>query len=325
MTITSPDTKTLQRWVKNLLQLLLLLAIFWFVSQSLTEQFRQIEDEPLDVDVALLVLALVGMVAGYGVVPYGSWVALNDLGHRYPRAQIYRIYYLSNIAKYLPGSIWGQIGRAYLYQQAGIPALTGVVAVIWEMILMLSAGGLCALLSLRMVREYIPDILVAAALVLAFLLLLLMLLLFRLPTLRREVSRLPLPRRLRDLMTNDGLWLTLPQAIRIGGIYMVAWFTIGLSLNVLVAAFVDFDPAWIPELIGLYMLGWWFGYVVFFAPGGIGVRDGILILGLAVILNDPLPAVIAVVARIIWIVTEVFWAALFSAIGVYRHRQSQPR
>jgi uncharacterized membrane protein YbhN (UPF0104 family) len=40
-------------------------------------------------------------------------------------------------------------------------------------------------------------------------------------------------------------------------------------------------------------------------PGGIGVRDGILIAGVGIFASEPIPLVAAVLARICWTVAEL--------------------
>jgi len=96
---------------------------------------------------------------------------------------------------------------------------------------------------------------------------------------------------------------------------------IGLSFSGMVYAVVPvFEAAWWLELAGLYMGTWVVGFLVFFTPGGIGVRDVLIGLGISIILGDPLPTIIAILARITWTIAEISNLLLASGLTLLLQR-----
>ena len=57
-------------------------------------------------------------------------------------------------------------------------------------------------------------------------------------------------------------------------------------------------------------MAWAIGFLVFLTPGGLGVREGALALLLAPFLPSPLPAVVALLARLWWTVAELISVAI---------------
>ncbi len=88
-------------------------------------------------------------------------------------------------------------------------------------------------------------------------------------------------------------------------IYLFDWASVGCVLVFLYLAFVDtpLTPAITCLLLGANALGMIVGFFAFFAPGGLGVREGVIvaILTLAMPLSDA--ALLAVLLRL-WLTTS---------------------
>ena len=61
-------------------------------------------------------------------------------------------------------------------------------------------------------------------------------------------------------------------------------------------------------IIGYYAVAYLFGFIAVFAPAGIGVREGILLLALPAYISPPMGVIIVSTNRIIYIITEVVLA-----------------
>jgi uncharacterized membrane protein YbhN (UPF0104 family) len=133
------------------------------------------------------------------------------------------------------------------------------------------------------------------------------------PRWRTRVLMLPMPESLRRHLAREDLWLTLPQFLWMLVLYVGCWLLIGFAFGMMVFAISPaFKNSWWPQLIGLYMGAWLVGFVIIFTPGGIGPRDLLLGLGLSLLLNDPLPTVAAILARILWTLAEITGVLLTS-------------
>jgi hypothetical protein len=107
---------------------------------------------------------------------------------------------------------------------------------------------------------------------------------------------------LSNRLPDFDLQLTLPNIVATLLTYVLAWIILGLSFMLMVRAT---GGAWNIYTIGLFAGGWAVGFLSILTPGGIGIRDGILIIGVGIFANDPIPLVAAILARICWTVAEV--------------------
>lgn len=287
------------RWfsrAKPLLQAVFLGVLLLFVGQSIAGQWASVEDAArIEIRWPLLLTAQVGTLAGLGLLPMGAWLTLRFIGFPLKSQVVWRVFFVSNMAKYLPGSVWALPGRAFLYQRNRLDAAVSITAVVWEVALMCAGAGIAALLSVRLMAHYVPP----SALLLGGIVAALVCggLFFLMQARGRSVLARVFPQEMR---------LTLPQILVVALVYCLSWVCIGLSFACLVAAVSPGLAAihWF-ELAGLYSGAWLVGFLAFFAPGGIGVRDGLLTLGVGVLLAAPLPLVTAVLARLMWTVAEV--------------------
>ena len=73
------------------------------------------------------------------------------------------------------------------------------------------------------------------------------------------------------------------------------------------------DAFLLPLAIGTYVLAWIIGFLAFFTPGGLGVRETVLVLMLNLYLPVYISAVLAILSRVWWIIGELVWV-LFSFV-----------
>lgn len=297
------------------LQLILAVVVVIFVTQYLSEQWAQVQADPPRVDWGILVLSQFGLTIGLGMLPLGSWAILRALDSPLPIVIVWRAFFLANIAKYLPGSIWALPGRAFLYQRAGVSTGRSVVAVFWEVLIMIFSAGTLAIFASRLVADTIPETVFILLVILFVLCFVVGLTILYSSRFKSAISRLPVPKIINRLMENRALWLSPRHIIQVTLYDWLAWVLIGVSFAGMVYAISpNFEARLWLELPALYAGAWLVGFLVIIAPGGIGVRDFLLTVGLSVFLDDPLPAVIAIVARIAWTLAEVTGVLLVSLV-----------
>lgn len=305
-----------RRVIARAVQIIFFIVLLVFIGVYLRDQLAQLRDNPLTVDWTILILAQIGMTIGLGLLPWGSLLVLHHLGEAQSPIVVWRAFFISNIAKYLPGSIWALPGRMFLYQRAGVPTAKSVIAVFWEVVLMVAGAGITSLLSLRLVIHYLPAPFVFLGLVGGTLLLIGMMAGLRSQAFMRWLNKRRLPSIVRRLLDRPDLWLSLPQILTVTAVYIAAWIVIGFSFAGMVYAIApEISATNVLEIIGLYAGTWMIGFLIIFTPGGIGVRDVLIALGLAVFLHTPIPATAAIIARIGWTLAEIVGVALTSLIA----------
>ena len=142
-------------WIRRLAQAVLAIAILYFMIVYLQDQWEQIEDDPPTVNLAVLALAQLGIVVGMvGIQPIGTLLAIRGLDGRLNAAEVWQAFFIGQIAKYLPGSLWSLPSRGFLYNQRGLPAKNSFEVVLWETGLAVVAAAILFIGALPMLWGY---------------------------------------------------------------------------------------------------------------------------------------------------------------------------
>ncbi len=206
------------------------------------------------------------------------------------------IYALSQLGKFLPGSIWHFVGRVLLYRGEGLAAKDGAKLLVIENFWLLSSALLlgaaaCAerLLSLSgglPALGFTPPFWMIAATILA-----------------AWLALLPAGTRL-FVSRFAGHPISTP---RVFVLQALVWTALGLSFWVLLPAEVRQVETLVPAL-GAFALGWVAGYLVPFAPAGVGVREAVIVALMAEVV--PIPVAIAAAS-----VNRLLYTAIDLALG----------
>jgi uncharacterized integral membrane protein len=182
-----------------------------------------------------------------------------------------RVWLLSSMAKYVPGKIWALAGLAVMSERQGVPAWAAAgSAVLLQLMSLGTAAAIVAITGLA-VGGRIPGPLglglFAAAMAGVSLLVIWP------PLTRRVVGRLA---PAADVTHVPGVGPLLYGAAANCG----AWLAYGAAFYVLAGATLPYAPLGFPEAVGAYTASYVAGVLAPFAPGGLGVREGILVLAL---------------------------------------------
>jgi len=226
-----------------------------------------------------------------------------------------RVWFLSQMGKYVPGKVWYAMGRLYLSRESGLGIVPATASTLLEILLVLLSAGAVFLVSLplwpspaRGELVWIPIAVVLLALLVHPKIFALLLGLAA-RALRREVP----PVRL----TWSGLaWNTAR--------YAGSWILYGAGIDFLLRG-IRMDgasaeialgaPGRILFIAGSAAVAWSLGFLSLFAPGGLGVREASFAYCLSMHLAAPLPVLLALVARLWIVVGEVGSAAVGWRLG----------
>jgi hypothetical protein len=185
-------------------------------------------------------------------------------------------YSMADVAKYLPGGIWGFAGRLGLYKGGGISLRRGGRALTAETVLLLvfSLGLGAVALALHRAGEW----LLQAAIVLGYL------------AAMFAVTRLALPR-----LTSMRLTVVVAQQT-------LAWIFFGGSFALLITAHAHEIAAW----LGVFDIGFAAGTAAIFAPSGLGVREAVVgwLAGRDMLVAVRTAVEVTIVHRLIWMVAD---------------------
>lgn len=208
--------------------------------------------------------------------------------------EAFRIYNLSQIGKYLPGSIWQFVGRAAAYRNLGAGYASIRDALICES-LWIVAGALT--IGVTFVGTAAISLLVngLSTFVLWWL------------GVGLAIGGFG---AVAALLWNRGVMMRYARLARPPGRAIVAqgciWLLLGLAFWVLArASGLSIAPSF---AIGLFALGYAIGFLVPIAPAGLGIRDGILTLGLMPYLSAGEALAVTVMARLIYLFVDLLLA-----------------
>jgi uncharacterized membrane protein YbhN (UPF0104 family) len=293
-----------RRWGRPLLTTLLLAAALAFLYHTAATNWRDLEGFEWRVDPLVLLASVATHVA---VLAWGVWIWSRVLRQFGAASAGYRrllgIWSLANITRYIPGAVWQFLTTAHLARGAGLPGVLGLTSLLVHVGFTLLAATLIAAWTLPV--ELLLGIGPSGALLLRVVALAAALAAIH-PRVLNGGLRL-VPRALgREVLVWHGSW---SGSLGLLGLALFSWILYGFSFYLFLHALTPLPLASIPALTGVNALSFLAGYLVVFAPGGIGVRESAMTLLLTSLLPPGVAAVFAVASRLWSIVAEVTLAA----------------
>jgi len=295
----------------------LLAAVLYFVGRALAERLMAVEWASVHVEPWFAFLAAACLVAA----GLGAAVLLRALLVPFCKpptlARLIPTAWITPMGRYLPGKAASVVGAVWMLRKQGVPGAVAASVVAIRQGLSIATGLSIAvpLIVLGPVARRLP---VAGALCLALLGLGVVALhpkVFGAATgfLLRKLGKQPLARipQLREYARPLALMLML-------------WLLQGLSLWFTVRALTEVEMATsqIAVMVQAMALAATIGFLSFFAPAGLGVREGILLLTLSPSLGPKNAAIVTVAVRLVQTAVEVCLAAA-GLICLWAQRQRQ--
>jgi glycosyltransferase 2 family protein len=294
----APRTRRWKRPAAVAARIAALGVLCFFVGWALLDRLRQVEWASLDIAWTLLLASLGVQVVG---MVLWAWAFHGLLGRltRPPRAlTTFAAAWLSRLGKYVPGKVASVLGAVWLLRSRGVAPATVLGASVLQQALWAVLGLLAALpLTLwEPVRREMPLAWVGCLAVGAAGLACLhpRVFLAMANGLLSRVGVAPLtPGRGARLYG----WAAGAMVINIG--------LAGTSLWLIARALFPIDIAMLPLCVAAATLSAVVGYLVLFAPAGLGVREGVMLVLLTPVVGAGPAAVVTVVSRLIQTVVEL--------------------
>jgi uncharacterized membrane protein YbhN (UPF0104 family) len=256
-------------------------------------------DHPVPLDEAngpLLILALAG--SGLAMAAYGAvWPStIRALGSEPPRGLL-ACFFAGQLGKYLPGGAWQYVGRTALATRRGVPLQAAAGS--------LGIEALCSLIAAVLVSSFM---LADDGWRLAYPL---VILLVGVATMS-WASRLAFVRR----------FVADPRSLDAAArSYLAVFILFGFAFWLTADALYNVPAADLPWYIGAYAAAWAAGFVVVFAPGGLGVREAVLVALLRGRLGESEAIVLAATSRIAFTLVDLAGGSV--ALFALRRRPAQ--
>ncbi len=281
-----------------------------FLGWQLARDWDEIRAAAEQLSAGSLVLSFAAAVAGLGCTALAWRTLLGGLGSPLPVGAAGRVFFLSQIGKYLPGSVWPYLAQVRLGRQYEVPVARSATAGVTFVLLHLLTGLVLG----------VPRVLLGDALDQRF-----VLALWTLPVLAvvlhpRVLARLTLlaGRVMRVEVTTARLpWRALALAV---AWLLGAWLLYGVALAALVDPFDPLTPGSLGLLTSSYALAWSVGFlgaalVVVAAPAGLGFREIALFAALSGVVPAGAAALVVLMSRVLMTLADLGWAVLAAGRG----------
>ena len=302
--VVPPRRSTRQRSV-DVLRVAVLLIILGAVAYALWRNWEEVRSDLGRLDAVTLAGATALALLSPFLTVLGWRVLLRDLGSRLHIAPASGVFFVGQLGKYLPGSVWSVVVQTEMAARLGVPrrrtAVCGLLCIGLSALTSLIAG--LPALPLLLTRGQVTAPWWSVPLLIAVLLPLLWPPLLN-AGIRRVLRLLGRPPLEHDL----GAGAVAHSSVWFAG----SWFAGGLSVWVLAWALAPEDaPFGELALVAVsgYLLAAGIGMFSIIVPAGVGVRDGVLVLLLATQMPFSAAAAVVVVARFLTVVGDVVWAA----------------
>ena len=265
---------SVKKWGRRGLGALVTLAIFFWILRPVFNRWDDVKYQVEKTNWAHVLLASAAFAAFLLVFRVSSWrMILRGLGYRLPLAAATRIWSSSELARYIPGGIWQVVGRVYLVRPYGVSGTSCSTSQILELTIFLLANVLLAIgcltwFGFKQMHARAQGWLILIALLAPLLVALMHPKVFYGIT-NAILSRMGKPRVEAKLRFR--LLLGLLGWAMLGLLWqsMAIWYITTKPLD------LQFTKWWV--VAGAYCLAWCAGFLAFWAPGGLGVREAVFV------------------------------------------------
>jgi glycosyltransferase 2 family protein len=303
-------------------------VVLWAVGRHVLRTWGDLADHQSTLQLEPVGLAVAGLLYLAGLSAYGVFYESILRASATPIRLVpaLRAYVVSHLGKYVPGKAMVVVMRAGLSMPFGARGSTAAIATFYETLVMMAAGGLVAAAGFAMAGDSgrvtfampgwgpVELSMYRLAALSGLGLGLVMLVVVAPPVFGRlaglislpipGVGREALPRLSGGLLAKGLAWSA------------IGWVLLGLSQLAVVRAIEP--PALaklphsdqVPVIVAAVALATVAGFVVAVMPGGLGVREGVLMTVLAPALGPDRSVVAALLLRLVWVAAELIAAAV---------------
>jgi hypothetical protein len=236
-------------------------------------------------------------------------------GEQLNRRDAARIWFISNLGRYLPGKVWQLGAMSTMASARGVsPVAAAGSAIVVNLVNLLAGVGVVAVTGAEYFQARGAAVAFAVTLVGAIV---------------ATPWTLPIAARVASVVSRRRVeWPRLPHsALWIAAVGCVmAWLLYGVAFWLLVRGTLGTSVGPLTSYIAAFTGSYLVGYIAVFAPGGIGVREKSLVASLSRLALPPgAPGIVALTSRLWLTVLEVVPGMLLLAYGAWRRERPLPR
>jgi glycosyltransferase 2 family protein len=288
-----------RKWIFLALQIALAALFVWLAWREIAPRLSDVGPAWSLIDIRIAPLAGSGLfvILAYLVLIETWRRVITAWGSGLPFGPAARIWFVSNLGRYVPGKVWTIAAMGTLSQRAGVSPAVAVASALYINAINILAGIAVCLLAAPG-RTPIPPV---VAVILGVLTVVFVLTPRALTTVVKWIAA----RMGRDYDLPPLAYTTIALTF---ASCAIAWVFYGIAFQLLAAGTIGDPSGATSGYVALYTSSYLLGFIAFFAPGGAGVRESAMIAqaGQYALMPAPSMLLLAAISRI--------WLTLFELL-----------
>jgi len=282
------------KWYSRILLFFVLIALLYYF----TKNINQISNYDFDFLPLVCFYSFIATCSAY-LLMFGTWIFLaSSMDLKAPIIKTAKFYFLSQLGKYLPGNVGLFLLRLDAYKE--YPKRKVAVGTIIEYIVNISGVCIASLIGLSVMPVDIPNWWRGVLIILMIIFIIALNRIFIL-----NFINLILKRFKREPLE---LFPSYPLMLLFVCSHVIVSLLFGLGFMLTLKSIGHIDMKYFLPVCGIFSMAFLAGIIAPFAPGGIGIREGVLFLILPILIPKPAVIVGAILIRLIATGAELFLA-----------------
>ncbi len=311
--IVKSKKPSLKQFLIQSAKIVIIGILLYFLYRQISNHWEDIKQYQWEIDYQYLIFSIIAGLITFSIMATVWKKVIGTFGYNLRIRDAFRIVYLSDLGRYIPGKIWQLFGVLYLAKQKGIPPEQAGASFALVQMFAIPASFLvfviCAQIEPALLIDHIGLLGEKASYFITGSMIVVCLILIFWPSKILKIGNWIL-RRLKRPEVEFRLDKKVAMIIFLG--YCIGWTCYGTAFWLFIKAVTvesDISPV---VCIGLFNAAYQIGYLTLVAPGGFGPRE--LVMGTMLTpFVGPIGPAIAIAARLWAIVIEAM-AALIALI-----------
>lgn len=290
----------MKQYLKILAKLAVIVLIVYFLTASVLKNWEAVKGYDWSFNPSIMVCACAVFCLAYVFLPFIWQRLLFYMGYPLSFSSAWEIFYIGSLGRYIPGKVWTIAGMAYLAEKKGVPgsaaAASAVLANVYSLL-----SSFVFFVIFFIFRE--PSTL--SGYVLLFV-----------PVFGIALVFFVFPRNLERALNillkligrnSLNIGISTVSAVKTIALYALSGGIFAFAFWLFVSAFVGMGVVNPLYTGSAYIIAYWAGYLAFFVPGGIGVREGMLGFLFLNIIPASVLIIIAALVRLLVTLIEIVY------------------
>ena len=299
--------------LRRIVGYILALTVLFFLGRVLVQTWGEIAASGFrfEFDLPALFVSLFLLVVARGFAVEAWRQILISLGEQFDFGFGARVWFLSNLTRYIPGNIWQVATMMVMVGERGVSKTNALLSqVIYTALALAIAGMFGATFVLArpdLFSATMPSSVTASAPLIVALAFAALIVAFALPITNRIIVALTARVLRREIVAPTP---TFARGLVPPLFSLLMWLTNGIAFYLFVSSISPLSFTQLPTFVAMNAGAYWVGYLSFITPSGLGFREGALALMLTTFFPTPVAVALSLVTRLWTTAGEILGVSL---------------